>query len=325
MFQFFKSAFFQFEFLRILAMTSFEGGEINEILITASRIRDQDPKSWFENWSQGGRAANYFRAAQFMLNEGPIGHDGRVLPTLERAIADFRRGVGLLDGDVFFLDIPYEGGVSLPGYLYLPPEGKRLPGGRKTPVLVNAGGGDSTQGEIYFINASTGPGLGYAVLTFDGPGQGVVLRRHGLPMRPHFEVVVGRVLDHLCDFAARHPETGLDLDRVATTGASMGGHLCLRGATDRRVRADAAVLPRMLDYSMLRPDGSDVLRDVRCPVLVTGAGSSFYFDPETTTRRILRGLAHLRDDWREEWIETDEMLGGMQAKIGAFGEPLTTL
>lgn len=404
---FFKSPFFNFEFLRLLAMAPFEGGEIAEILEAVGKIRDLDPESWYEAWTDAGtkaeriaqegeasgdrvaarrgylRASNYLRAAQFMLNEGPIGYDKRVLPTIERAIGDFRKGVQLLDGPVHFLNIDYEDGVKLPGYLYLPPADKRLPNA-KTPILVNTGGGDSTQEEIYFINASVGPSLGYAVLTFDGPGQGVVLRREKLPMRPDWEVVVGKVLDHLWDFAAQHPDANLDLDHVAITGASMGGYYALRGAVDQRITAcisvdgfysmesfaegrvpawlwrafrggyvskavfntvvgvtsalnfqprwefnhmkwamgrdnEHDVIRRMLDYSLRRPDGSEVLHDVKCPVLVTGAGSSFYFDPSTTTRRITDKLVHLKEEDKEEWIATDVAFGGLQAKIGAFG------
>ncbi|KAI2643455.1 Alpha/Beta hydrolase protein [Xylaria nigripes] len=407
MFTFFKSGFFNFEFIRLLAMTPFEGGEIAEILEAAGKIKDLDPESWYEAWVEAGdkaeqiaregeatgdriaarrgylRASNYLRAAQFMLNEGPIGYDKRVLPTMERAIADFRKGVKYLDSEVHFLDVPYEGG-TLPAYLYLPPANKRLPGGQKTPILVNSGGGDSTQEEIYFINASTGPELGYAVLTFDGPGQGIVLRKDKLPMRPDWEVVVGKVLDHLWDFSAQHPEAELDLEHVAITGASMGGYFALRGAIDPRVKAcisvdgfysmesfasgrippwlwkafrggyvnktafntivgvisatnfqprwefnhmkwalgrdnEYDVIKRMLDFTMLRPDGTELLHDVKCPVLVTGAGSSFYFDPATTTRKITGKLTNLAEKDKEEWIATDVAFGGLQAKIGAFG------
>jgi len=389
-------------------MTPFEGGEIGEILDAAAKIKDQDPESWYSNWIEVGtkveqiaqeaestgdrvaarraylRASNYLRAAQFMLNEGPIGHDKRVLPTIERAIDDFRRGVKYLDGDVHFLDIPYENKVKLPGYLYLPPADKRLPHGQKTPILINTGGGDSTQEEIYFINASVGPSLGYAVLTFDGPGQGIVLRRDKLPMRPDWEVVVGRVLDYLWDFADAHPEYNLDLDHIGITGASMGGYYALRGALDPRIGAcisvdgfysmesfaqgrmpawlwnlfsggylsdavfdrvigaisgwtfqtrwefnhmrwamgrtsDAEVIRRMLDYTLAKSGGGELLHDVKCPVLVTGAGSSFYFDPETTTRKVLRNLKHLPEDKKEEWVASDVVFGGLQAKIGAFG------
>jgi len=171
-----------------------------------------------------------------MLNEGPIGHDSRVLPAIERAVADFKKGVQYRDGQTFFLEIPYEKGINLPGYLYLPENAKRLPN-RKIPILINNGGGDSTQEEIYFINAAVGPELGYAVLTYDGPGQGIVLRRDKLTMRGDWEVPSGRVLDHLFDFAKSHPELDLDLDHIAVTGASMGGYFALRAATDPRIKA----------------------------------------------------------------------------------------
>lgn len=264
MHRFFKSEFFNFEFLRLIAMTAHEGAEIGEALEAAAKICDGDAESWYQAFLDAGsvaeqigteseragdrigarrgflRASNYLRAAQFMLNEGPLGRDARVLPTLERSIALFRRGISYRDGKTVLLEIPYDGGRCLPGYLYLPPETKRLRG-RKTPVLVNSGGGDSTQEEIYFINAAYGPDVGYAVVTFEGPGQGIVLRRDKLPMRPDWEHVAGCVLDHLHRVARQRPELGLDLDHVAIAGASMGGYFALRAAADARFSACVSV------------------------------------------------------------------------------------
>ncbi|KAK0725836.1 Alpha/Beta hydrolase protein [Lasiosphaeris hirsuta] len=261
MHKFFKGDFFNFEYLRLIAMAPHEGAEIGEALEAAGKIRDGDPESWYRAFLEAGevaerigrecqeagdrigarrgylRSSNYLRAAQFMLNEGAIGQDARVLPTLERAIANFRVGIQYRDGKTFFLDIPYEDGLTLPGYLYLPHESKRLPGGQKTPILINSGGGDSTQEEIYFINGAYGPDIGYAVLTFEGPGQGIVLRRDKLPMRPDWESVTSRVLDHLFAFATAHPDLNLDLDHVAIAGASMGGYFALRAAADSRFTA----------------------------------------------------------------------------------------
>ncbi len=260
MHKFFKGDFFNFEYLRLIAMAPHEGAEIGEALEAAGKIRDGDPESWYRAFLEAGnvaeqigkesesagdrvgarrgylRSSNYLRAAQFMLNEGPIGRDTRVLPTIERAIANFRKGIQYREGKTYFLDIPYEDGRKLPGYLYLPEASKRIPG-RKIPILINSGGGDSTQEEIYFINGAYGPEVGYAVLTFEGPGQGIVLRRDKLPMRPDWEVVTGRVVDHLYAFAAAHQELDLDLDHVALVGASMGGYFALRGAADPRIKA----------------------------------------------------------------------------------------
>lgn len=262
---FFKSPFFNFEYLRLLAMAPQEGAEIGEALEAAGKIKDLDPESWYAAFIEQGdhaeqiareaeragdrisarrawlRASNYVRAAQFMLNEGPIGADKRVLPAITRAVDDFRRGVQYRDGKTLFLDIPYEKGVKLPGYLYLPHESKRIPGQSKIPILINSGGGDSTQEEIYFINPAFGPEVGFAVLTFEGPGQGIVLRRDKLPMRHDWEAVTGRVLDHLFELAAEHPELELDLSRIAVTGASMGGYFALRAAADPRITACISV------------------------------------------------------------------------------------
>ncbi|PNY23693.1 2,6-dihydropseudooxynicotine hydrolase [Tolypocladium capitatum] len=260
MHKFFSSEFFNFEYLRLIAMAPHEGAEIGEALEAAGKIRDDDPESWYRAFLDAGnvaeqigqeceragdrvgarrgllRSSNYLRAAQFMLNEGPIGQDPRVLPTIERSIVNFRKGVRYRDGETYFLNIPYESGIKLPGYLYLPEASKRLLG-RKTPVLINSGGGDSTQEEIYFINGAYGPEVGYAVFTFEGPGQGIVLRRDKLPMRHDWEAVTGKVLDHLYAFAAEHPELDLDLEHIAIVGASMGGYFAMRGAADPRMKA----------------------------------------------------------------------------------------
>ncbi|KAL8780316.1 MAG: hypothetical protein Q9213_006514 [Squamulea squamosa] len=405
---FFKSPFFNFEYLRLLAMAPHEGAEIGEALEVAAKIKDLDPESWFNAFLDAGkkaeaiaeeaeqagdrlnarraylRASNYIRAAQFMLNEGPIGQDQRVLPSIERAIADFRKGVQYREGRTFFLEIPYQDSLKLPGYFYLPEASRRIPG-RKIPILLNSGGGDSTQEEIYFVNPAVGPEVGYAVITFEGPGQGIILRRDRVPMRPDWEVVTGAVLDHLFDFAGSHPELELDLDHIAVTGASMGGYFALRAAVDPRIKACVSVdgfyslasfvggrmpgplfkgfmsgwlsdgvfnailrLLQRLDfqarwefnhlkwatgtrteadimrsfgaYTLLKPDGTQYLADVKCPTLVTGAGASLYFDSSTTTDKIYDCLTSLKPGVdKEKWIAHDVAHGGLQAKVGAFG------
>ncbi|RYP71906.1 hypothetical protein DL771_004509 [Monosporascus sp. 5C6A] len=263
----FKSAFFNFEFLRILSMAPFDGADVAECLVAAGKIKDLDAASWNTAWHEQAdkaesladeaslhgdavsarraymRAANYFRAAGYMLNGRRPGSPDRqrALAYGERAAANFRKGAALLPGDVLALEIPYDrdAGVALPCYLYMPPHHARLPG-RKVPVLVSAGGADSIQEELYFIN-SLAPKSGYALLTFEGPGQGMVLRRHGLAMRPDFEVVVGVVLDFLGELVRACADLDLDLERVALAGSSMGGYFALRGAADPRVGPCVAV------------------------------------------------------------------------------------
>ncbi|KAK8912962.1 Alpha/beta hydrolase psoB [Metarhizium anisopliae] len=304
---FFKSAFFNFEYLRLLAMAPHEGAEIGEALEAAAKIRDLDPESWFNAFLEAGNKAEC------------------IAKEAEQA-------------------------------------------------------GDVVSARRAYLRSSN-----YLLVTFEGPGQGIVLRRDKLPMRPDWEVVTGAVLNHLFDFAASHPDLELDLDNIAVTGASMGGYFALRAAVDPRIKAcvsvdgfyslasfvggrmpgplfngfmkgwlsdrtfnailgflqrldfqarwefnhlkwatnsttEAEIMRSFGDYTLLKPDGTEYLADVKCPTLVTGAGASWYFDPATTTDKIYDCLTSLKDGVdKEKWIANDIAYGGLQAKIGAFG------
>ena len=102
--------------------------------------------------------------------------DKRIPQCAEKSVQSFRRAIPLLDYKVVVLEIPYEDKFVLPRYLYLPPVSKKLRGSRRTSVIFNCGDADSTQEELYFMFGATGPQLGYAVLKFEGPGQGMVLK-----------------------------------------------------------------------------------------------------------------------------------------------------
>ncbi|TDZ60832.1 Hydrolyase ccsE [Colletotrichum trifolii] len=268
-----SSTFFDFETIRILGTTVYGGADAAEVLEAVGDIKPNDAASWEKAWAKQAaraevlakeagahgdrdaarraylRAANYTRASGYMYVSSPpppgggtamIQHPG-ALAVSERMGELFRKALRLVDCPVHELAIPFEG-HRLPGYLYLPPEGCRIPG-RKIPVLVNFGGADSCQEELFFMLPSAGYRQGYAVLTFDGPGQGVMLRRHGLVMRPNWEVVSERVIDHLVDFAAANPGLDLDADCISVAGASMGGYYALRAAADPRVKACVSIDP----------------------------------------------------------------------------------
>lgn len=265
MFEFFKSRFFNFEFIRVLGTAPFGGAEIAECLDAASQIKDDDSESWCRAWlkqaekaealaneavQDGDRVAardallrcsNYYRASQYMFSDRPGAPEPRVLQLSGKSVEHFRHATHLLGFEARELTIPYEDKRTLPGYLYLPRPQNRIPG--RIPVLINCGGADSTQEELYALYAAAGTERGFAVLTFDGPGQGVVLRRERQAMRPDWEVVIGRVLDHLHSAPADGLDLGLDLDRVAVAGASMGAYYALRGAADARVAACVAIDP----------------------------------------------------------------------------------
>lgn len=299
-FPFSPSFMFDFELTRLLGSASSSGCEIGEFKSAVGSLRKNDPESWHAAWlSQAERAlgiaaeaaaagyrvparnaflraSNYLRAAGYMFGND----DARVLPLAERAVAAFGRAAGLMDGEVRFVEMPFEEGVVLTGWLCLPAEGVRLEGG-KTPVVVYAGGADATKEELWFLYGHTGPMLGYAVLCLEGPGQGMLLKKDEIPLRPDFEVVAGRVLDYLGGLAKEKPEWGLDMERVAVAGAATGGYFALRAATDKRIKACVAVDPffsmwelamsraperfmRLWDSGWIPDSGLDTLVDAHC-------------------------------------------------------------
>ena len=250
MYEFFKShEFYNFELTRVLGTTPSGGCEVAEFLDTVSEIKVNDPESWHraffkqaekaellacEAKSAGHRvlarnaflrASNYFRASQYMMFDKPNSPDSRPTSLLERSIENFVSGIELLDGEVKLLNIEYEQ-YKLPAYLYLPSAAHRLPG--KIPIVIVTAGADSTQEELYHTLPCAGPELGYAVLTFEGPGQGIVLRRNQSSQRPDWEIVIKAVLDNLESYVESHPELELDMSRIATTGLSLGGYYALR-------------------------------------------------------------------------------------------------
>ncbi|KAG6353643.1 hypothetical protein INS49_005351 [Diaporthe citri] len=263
MHHFFKGQFFDFEIVRILGTAVYGGSDVAEVLEAVGQIRDGDPDSWGRAWAaqaqqalelaeearrSGDRVAarnaylrgsNYTRASGYMLLAG----DKRKAAVTEEVQAIFRKAAALFAHPVHFVDIPYEDGTTLPGHLYLPAAQHRLPGGGKIPILISGGGADALQEELFYMHPSAGPELGYAVLTFEGPGQGVKLWRDRTTMRPDWEAVAGRVLDFVTDLAGARPELGLDASRVAVAGASLGGYFALRAAADPRVKACVSLDP----------------------------------------------------------------------------------
>src|SRR5215469_6071695 len=230
---------FSYETLRAVAYTVYGGADIGEVMATAARITPGDPDSWYREWraladriatiadksaadghaaSASGaylRASNYYRTAEFFLRDDPA-HDPRVADTSARAIETFRAAPDI-QAQWTRVGIPYEG-IELEGY-YLNSSGDE-PG----RTLLAHGGYDSTVEELFFTVGEAARRRGWNCLIFEGPGQGSALRVNKLQFRHDWEAVVTPVVDFAINLR------GVDPERIALLGMSMGGYLAPRAA-----------------------------------------------------------------------------------------------
>ncbi|MBA0045545.1 alpha/beta fold hydrolase [Mycobacterium sp. NPDC050853] len=230
---------FSFETLRTVGYAVYGGADIGEVIMTAERITAGDWDSWYLEWraladriagigdacATAGhavsasiaylRASNYYRTAEFFLRDDPS-NDPRVSDTSARAIDTFRSAPEIQQRWQR-VQIPYEG-IQLEGY-YL-----NVSGDDRGPTLLAHGGFDSTVEEMYFAVGEAARRYGWNCLIFEGPGQGAALRADKATFRYDWEAVVTPVLDFALGLR------GVDPDRVALLGMSMGGYLAPRAA-----------------------------------------------------------------------------------------------
>ncbi|MDG4820472.1 alpha/beta fold hydrolase [Asanoa sp. WMMD1127] len=287
-----KDELFGAHTLRTMGHAPYGGADIGECLATLARVQGTDLSSWYGEWTLTAnrvqalaeaeetaghvesarlaywRASNYFRNAGTMLLGAPL--DRRAVEANLRQTDAFRRGAQLMPSPPRQVEIPC-GDTTLPGYLFRSegPAGDR-------PMLIALGGYDGTAEENYFFNGAAALARGYDVLTFDGPGQGAALLQRGMVMRPDYENVITPVVDFVLQ------QTGVDPNRIALVGLSLGGYLAPRAASgEHRL---AACIADGGQYDLF----DAVLQRMPAPVargFAEGRSSS-----AAMLRRVLRGM-----------------------------------
>lgn len=231
---FFDNQTYNFQILRVLGEVPWLGGDTQEILGTVERIEENNDESWFTEWNRTAnrvekyaatiqnrrarglatlRAANYYRSAEFFLHP----KDSRRPETFRKSVDLFHQGLQDMEIRHEKYIIPY-GKHTLKGLFY--PAAK---GPKKKPLIVICGGYDSTLEEIYSMMGREATMQGYDVFTYEGPGQGSVIREQGLKFTPEWEKPTSAVLDY---FLGLHPH----YDTVVLVGISLGGYLAPRAA-----------------------------------------------------------------------------------------------
>ncbi len=231
--RFFADQTYHFQTLRALNDVPSEGADTSEVLETIKHIRSGDAQGWFQAWSQTGdqvsrlaagttdsiargrallRAHNYYRGRVFLPPDDP-----KRPVSAAKNTQSFYAGLDVLGVAHERIKVPYgEGHLEA---VYYP----ATESGPMKPLIIFCGGYDSTLEELYFVLVKDAHEHGYAVLTYEGPGQGSVLRDQGLTFTHEWEKPTKAVVDA---FLASHPRP----DKMVLVGMSLGGYLAPRAA-----------------------------------------------------------------------------------------------
>ncbi|HEY69779.1 MAG TPA: alpha/beta fold hydrolase [Anaerolineae bacterium] len=257
----FKNPDMDFYLMCLLINETHEGATFGEVMHAASRIKENDPVSWADEWialgeRSEGRAEKalskghevsarqaYLRAYTY-YRFGTIGlhpRDPRRTEIYHKFVLCFQKGAALLDTPIEPVQVPWKvrgDDVFLPGYFMRPDDS-----GTKRPTLIIVNGGETYPEDQYFWGGAGALQRGYNVLTITYDGQ-----RAAPVLYPDWGPLSMDVMDppgfhaHVVDYALSRPET--DPDRLAAIGFSSGGYYAAHQASlDQRIKAIILAAP----------------------------------------------------------------------------------
>jgi len=234
-----------FNYLRTLSLAGSGGAEINECLIAAEKIKDNDAESWTKEWAVIAekvskaaqeamqsdqkttarqaylRACNYYRTAMFPLPPT----DARLDKYLTLSREHFQKAAKLFSPQIEVVDIPM-GDAKLPAYFLSAGQPNR-------PTLIAINGGDSTNEELVHWIGFAAIERNWNCIVFEGPGQWSALQLNpGLYLQSDYEVPMKAVVDYIVQ------RNDVDANRIATIGYSLGTQFAVRASVfDKRISA----------------------------------------------------------------------------------------
>jgi len=125
---------------------------------------------------------------------------------------------------------------------------------KQAPTIIIQNGFDGP-------HALEGIKRGYNVLTFEGPGQGSVIREQKLPFRADWEKVVTPVIDYLI------ARSDIDKNMIMLYGLSYGGYMAPRAAAfDNRIKILGifdSVIGMLKNFKIMAKTKEDLLHFIR--------------------------------------------------------------
>jgi hypothetical protein len=240
------------------------GADVGEIVAIANDMKSNDDDAYYDAWYSHAtrhriaaeeaerrgkqhtaryhhlRATVYASVSYKPLFGAPV--DPRLATAFNTQMDSFERAMALGDPPAERLDVALDG-HKLEAF-FLRATGTAQP----APVIITNNGYDATVSDMYLAMGQQSVARGYHVVLIDGPGQGALLIRDGLPLIPDWE----RVIRAVVDVVVKRPD--IDPNRIVLQGWSLGGHLCLRAASgEPRLAAVVSDPPAWSILASIRP------------------------------------------------------------------------